>query len=281
MRISVVGCGSIGTRHLRNLLDLGVPAEDMRAVDIRVNPIHTPEIAERGVDIAWLGRELKISDIGTPEALLICTPASQHDDLIAYAQYRRIPFFVEKPAALATEVSFAWDCDLPHLVGCNLRFRPELLALRSQAHDATHGTFVCQQDTHQWPGRAYAHPVFEFCHEIDLALWMFGPALSMDCAIVDHLPQLHLTHAHATSTIRIGHAAGESLRTWALDREGTVLASYIVRGPLVDVNDMYRDEMAHFLRVVRGEEPSINTLADAKRVVAICEHATTWLREVA
>jgi hypothetical protein len=31
------------------------------------------------------------------------------------------------------------------------------------------------------------------------------------------------------------------------------------------------DELQHFLRVVRGDESSINTLTQARQVVAICE----------
>lgn len=271
--IVVVGVGSIGRRHIRNLIALGVDPTDISAVDIRLNQFNTTDIAGIGVQTVWCGREISEDDLGNPTAMLICTPAHLHAQFIAYAQRRQIPFFVEKPVTLSTAEPIDWSSAVPHLVACNMRFRPELQALKAIAAGACTGRFECTQDMSTWPGVSYADPIFEFCHEIDLALWMFGPIDAVTTVTrTARVYEIALEHSnHKTSTVRIGDAPGAPTRRWGLVHyERSFVQAFEHER---DVNWMYLDEMAHFLRVARGDEPSVNTLRDARRVLEVCEFA--------
>lgn len=257
MRIAVVGCGSIGSRHIRNLIALGVPAEDIVAADVRADALAA---LPAGVQ-KW-----PFDDARAHDAALICTPATHHAVYIKQAIERRVPFFVEKPATLGVhELTEAeWQTDVPHLVGYNFRFHHQAAHLK--ALRPTGGIFTLDCDMQSWPGRAYGPPMFECSHEVDLALWMGAPSASVE--VVGRELQLG---PHWSVTIN--HESRSYRRRWK------VWSTHTGRDVLFEEpgdlgEQMYVDEMAHFLRVVRRDEASRCTLREAKRVVEICEAAT-------
>lgn len=267
MKVAVVGAGSVGARHIRNLVALGVPAEDITAMDFRTDAL---DALPFGVaKVCCQPTDLLAETIGRPDALLICTPATHHQTFISHAQRSGIPFFVEKPAALSTETIFHWDYSGRHLVACNWRFRPEarrLYEAMRAVDDHYRIELVSMGDIRAWPGQRYASPIFEFCHEIDLALWV-APNLRWHRAEVwPDSARIEFIEARGGGSVAIAWRH-RWFRSWSLsDADGTVFCD-----PPDDLNRMYVDEMAHFLRVVRGEEESVNTLAQARRVVEVCE----------
>lgn len=262
MKIAVIGCGSIGSRHIRNLIALGVPAEDIVACDRR----HEALSAQPDGVVCFL----MSGDFGfAPQdfgALLICTPAVYHALWMKVAIRARVPFFVEKPATLGVhELTEAeWQTDVPHLVGYNLRFHHQAAHLKTLR--PTGGILTLDCDMQSWPGRAYGPPLFECSHEVDLALWMGAPSASVE--VVGRELQLG---PHWSVTIN--HESRSYRRRWK------VWSAHTGRDVLFEEpgdlgEQMYVDEMAHFLRVVRRDEASRCTLREAKRVVEICEAAT-------
>ena len=266
MKITVVGAGSIGQRHIRNLLTVGVPAEDITAVDIRSAAL------ERVPDGVRVSRTLS-----TPrDAVLICTPAAAHADLIRDCIAARVPFFVEKPATLGVEqlTTAEWNYGGPHLVACNMRFTRQFDALAHRASEFWWPSLElhCQSSMASWPGRDYALPVFEFCHEIDVALALFGPATVTSVTALHCERQIRLSHAWwKRSLVRLSWHHAPSIRAWSVTNPPWRDCDFF--GAFSDRMDpsMYVHEMVHFLRVVRGEEASCNTLAQARQVVDICE----------
>lgn len=266
MNITVVGAGSIGARHIRNLIALGVPAVDMTAIDFRRDALDALPLGV--ATVCCQPSDLLADTVGRPDALLICTPARHHQVFASYAQQHGIPFFLEKPAALSIDTLFDWDYDGPHLVACNMRFTPEYGSLASAGRRL--GWFGgielrCQSDMREWPGAHYATPVHEFCHEIDVALSVLGPATVRRVTKQPGEVEFQLQHGlFRRSTIRLSWHHAPSIRVWGVK-------SAVASAAVGISNQMYVWEMAHFLRVVRGEDESCNTLADAKRVVEICE----------
>src|SRR5437660_1625779 len=127
MRIVVIGVGSIGQRHLKNLLGLGHeivavldPSEARRA---EVRRATSPRCVVTADEDEVFG--------SAADAAVICSPAHRHLDQARAALRRGWHVFVEKPLAHTLEgtaalVDEAARAGRTVLVGCNLRFLPSL-----------------------------------------------------------------------------------------------------------------------------------------------------------
>lgn len=217
-RIAVLGCGSIGRRHLQNLQQLGytdvivfdpIP-EALRAVDTR----GTVHCCARLADV-WTRK---------PMVVLITTPSHVHVEVALEAAQHNCHLFIEKP------LSHSLDCldtllyavrqrHLVTMVGCNMRFHPGPLQVKQWLEAGRVGKVLSarfhtgsylprwrpQQDYRQsysaspvWGGA-----VLDCIHELDLALWLLGaahlraavlrPATTLDLQ-TDGLAELLLEH---------------------------------------------------------------------------------------
>src|SRR5438874_1395971 len=127
MRTVLLGAGSIGQRHLRNLQALG--HEVVAVVDpdrARLDAIQ-PLVAA-GCRLVVGEAEALGADA---DAAVICSPTSRHVDQARAALRRGWHVFVEKPLAHTLEgtaalVDEAARAGRTVLVGCNLRFLPSL-----------------------------------------------------------------------------------------------------------------------------------------------------------
>src|SRR5712692_4201615 len=91
MQILVIGCGSIGERHIRNLRSLGL--SDIGAVDPLATRLDT---VARNYDVRphcslQAGLEKK------PDAVLVCTPPHSHISVAQQAIAAGCHVFIEKP----------------------------------------------------------------------------------------------------------------------------------------------------------------------------------------
>ncbi len=122
MRIAVIGAGSIGQRHLRNLLALGhdvvavLDPDGARRDEVR-------RIAPAGCLVT--ADERAIFD-GDAVAAVVCSPTHRHLDQALAAVRRGWHVFVEKPLSHTLEgiealVEEARRGRRAVLVGCNLR----------------------------------------------------------------------------------------------------------------------------------------------------------------
>ncbi|HYM24977.1 MAG TPA: Gfo/Idh/MocA family oxidoreductase [Vicinamibacterales bacterium] len=179
MRVAVIGCGSIGTRHARNLKALGhwVSAFDTdaeKAFRLAVQCHGDPKQAAFCPTDNW--RMFGPRD--QFDAVFICTPASTHaavaSELLEVGYVG--PLYVEKPLAMSVEeaeIFRVW----PHpvvMVGYNWRWNRDLLEFREQSGSIEFLHFVCATRIADWPGRAYGDPLLECSHEIDLVRWWLG-----------------------------------------------------------------------------------------------------------
>jgi predicted dehydrogenase len=148
--------------------------------------------------------------------------------------------------------------------------------------------------------------VLDRIHDIDYLRWILGEVSGV-AAMMDHLSHIE-TDTEDTAEILLHFSSGAMgsvhldyvRRTYNCSLElvgdqGTIVWSYeeskvrwysagegawrSLEWPRYDANDMYLDEMRHFLRVLKHEEPSQLDVAEGARVLAIALAAKQAARD--
>lgn len=307
-RALVLGCGSIGTRHARNLSALGV---EVSVCDI------DPRAA------ATLAGELRMAPVSREDArrydlVVVATPTAQHVDDLAWALTREADVFVEKPLASSRDelgrarALAASVGDRVVMVGCNLRFSEGYQTLAAHL-PAVGSPAVLLVDYGWWlpawhPGHDYRDQysaqrslgggiVLDAIHEIDYTLELAGPAADVRarCAtsgvldldvedvadiVIAHRGGIH-SHLHldylrrhrARSCTVIGTRAEI---TWDVPRGVVEIIREPGRGaePLAvgvdaELNLQYVAEMKHMLTAMRRRVPTCNDIGRAAQSVEV------------
>src|SRR5262245_41033713 len=204
MRCLVIGTGSIGQRHCRNLVSLGHEvlawdsAQERRQDAAAIPGVHVGES---------LGPVLAAG----AAAAFICTPPAHHVDLAAEALGAGAHLFIEKPIAHAS-------AEVPALieeaerrqrliaVGFNLRCLPSLRHVKAAVDDRRVGRPLAVRAAFggylpDWrPGRDYRDNyavsaalgggiLLDAIHELDYLGWLFGDAVEV-FATAEHVSDL-------------------------------------------------------------------------------------------
>lgn len=201
-----MGLGSIGTRHLRNLLRLG--GHDLLVYDPRANEIGftiVPHVARTAdLEKVWYF---------SPDYVLICTPPATHYALAYEALFRRINTFIEKPMTLtafeANDLVSLNDDYKTLAVGFQLLATP---AVRAFPKDWRRLDIWDRQNMATWPTPTYQRQFLtEFSHELSLALFWAG-------AMPTHFQIDWRTTAHCVITLN-----WSDQRTATIDLDGECL----------------------------------------------------------
>jgi predicted dehydrogenase len=197
MRCLVIGAGSIGQRHCRNLVALGHQVSAWDPVLARLDEVTSVP----GVQAA-AGLESAFAQ--APEAALVCTPPAAHARHAMMALDAGAHVFVEKPISDAVEpaerlVAEAQRRGRVLAVGFNLRFLPSLQQVRALLDGKRAGRVLSVRAEFgaylpDWrPGRDYRDNyavdaalgggiLLDAIHELDYLGWLFGDAQEVFCA---------------------------------------------------------------------------------------------------
>lgn len=322
-RYLVIGCGSIGKRHLQNLCALGVD-----------NIIAFDPVASRHAGVATT---LEIETAETlacawergPDVCLIAAPTALHIELAQTAVDRGCHVFIEKPlshslAGVDRLLDSVRERNTVTLVGCNLRFHPGLRTVKRLLAENAIGRVTAARvevgqylpDWHPWEDyrRGYSARrdlgggvILDAIHEIDYVRWLLGEVTHAVCfagklsrleidtedtaAILLRFDngafgEVHLDYvqrAYSRScqiigdegTIRWDYGAGQVRWYSARSQEWSVFAN----PDGWEANQMYVDEMAHFLRCVERVETPESSVFDAATVLRIALAAKESARE--
>jgi predicted dehydrogenase len=272
MRVGVIGLGSIGSRHAKNLKHLG---HEVLGYDPKI------------IDSFTINHVLTNSD-----AVVIASPTPTHWEYMRQVSNADKPFFVEKPLAdQAMGGSFN-----ALMVGYNLRFHSCVIKAKEWIDAGALGNhpiwsnFVVAQYSDK-PDYLRDGVILNWSHEIDLALHLLGPAVVRACAadIKETIADLILWHwapSHAHTTIHLDYLTKPEIRqsiivgtdatiimdlvgrhAWLRNHEGLMIDSF-VGDDTWDSN--YLDEMETFIARVEGKETIGCTGQEGLEVLKIC-----------
>jgi predicted dehydrogenase len=193
----VVGCGSIGKRHLSNLKLLS--AGELIAYD--TEPERREEVRQKfgvkAVSNFEEGMQLK------PDAVVVCTPTSLHINYALAAVRHGSHVFIEKPISHTMEgvdelIDIASSKNLVTLVGCNFRFHRGLKLAKKLLEEGRIGKLLCARaefgqylpDWHPWEDYRKGYSankalgggiILDAIHEIDYIQWIMGKVDAVSC----------------------------------------------------------------------------------------------------
>jgi predicted dehydrogenase len=201
VKVLVVGLGSIGQRHARNLLSHSTISV------IGFDPVQTklPELEEclnfNFVETFEQGIELN------PNCVFICTPADTHIEYAKKALLAGAHLFIEKPLApdlfgLSELVELAQRTNVVTMVGCNLRFHPAFIACKKMLDAGLDRKILAVKaefgySLPRWhPNLDYKQRysadaskgggvILDAIHEIDYLMWFFGSVKNVVGSIID------------------------------------------------------------------------------------------------
>ncbi len=235
MNIVIVGCGSIGLRHLENLLALGqkdisvIEADTSRAAFVK---------EKYGVSV-FASADEWVSASGACDAALICSPSSMHAEQALWFAGRGAHLFIEKPVGIhPEEVSelrrIVKEKGLVTMVGYNMHFYPLFIRLKELLENGTIGTLYSVRGQFgsylpDWrPNADYrktysAHAdqgggILLDSHEFEYMTWLAGEAKRVFC-LAKHTSNLEIdTEDVAAVTFEFANGAIGSLSLDYLQR---------------------------------------------------------------
>ncbi|MHA6732234.1 Gfo/Idh/MocA family protein [Devosia sp. A369] len=233
MRILIVGYGSIGQRHLRNL----------RAILADVECIVLRRRDER-VEGATVVTDLAAALALRPTLAVIAVPSGNHIDYLIDLIGAGVPTYVEKPVVTqlahvaAVRQALGAHPNALHFTGFNLRLLPSLIKVRTLLQQGSVGTigrssFSAGQWLPDWRAAAdFKHSysasrsdgggvIFDLSHELDAARFLLGEVELTGCTTM-RVPSLDIAVESVASMI--GTSAAGALVNVNVD--------YIARRPI-------------------------------------------------
>jgi predicted dehydrogenase len=329
MKFLIAGLGSIGRRHLRNLVALGEK-------DILLYRTFQSTLPDEDLDGFPVETELQAALDQRPDAVIVSNPTSLHLNVALPATEAGCHILLEKPVShsmdgldqLAAAVERSGS---RVLVGFQFRFHPSLLQIdrwilageigRPLSVRAAYGEYLPRM--HPWEDYRTSYSarrdlgggvILTLCHPLDYIRWLLGEVEEL-WSFVGRVNDFELT---VEDTAEIGlrltngvigsvhldfnrRPPGQYLEivgargTIRWDQEDGV--AHIYRASIdqdkvgwrtfappqgYQRNDMFLDQMRHFLSVVQGKEQPRCSLEDGRRALelTLAAHESHRLRQI-
>jgi predicted dehydrogenase len=308
-RILIAGLGSIGRRHLHNLLHIGgheVALYRTRPAPVEEAP-HLPVYTD-------LSQALSTQ----PDLVIVSNPTAHHLSVALPAAKAGAHLLVEKP------LSHSWDGvdelvseirgrGLLSMMGFDLRFDPGLCKVRELIEEGVVGRIVSLQaqvgqylpDWHPWEDYrkgVSASPetgggvILDLIHELDYVTWLLGPVRELAC-FAGHVSSLEIRtedtaaivlqfETGAIGTVQLDYVQRTPSRTCRIvGEDGTILWDYHAQRvrwykagkddweelayPDRQRNDRFLAEMKHVLACVAGQDRPRADVAVGRQVLRL------------
>jgi predicted dehydrogenase len=308
-RILVVGCGSIGQRHIRVLQEIG--GANLAAVD----PLDSKREEVRArFGLRDVYPALEEVPPGSVDGVFICSPPKFHVPQALQALAHRVPILIEKPlsntlAGVEDLAAGATSAGVPVGVSYNLRYLPQLERAREMLAAGRIGRILCGRlvcAVNFAAGRPdYSRIYFasrdlgggvilDHSHELDYLQWLLGDATAVMC-MLDRRSDMQIeTEDVAVMLLRLAGGAlidyhancFQRNRTRELEvvgTSGTLLTDQVLNALTVvqagtreeiafecDADYSYREQDRNLSAVLRGRGSFRTPLEEAIRTVKLC-----------
>lgn len=308
-RILIAGLGSIGRRHLKNLLRIG--QHELLGYRTRSAPVDdAPELP--------VFTDLTKALSTHPDLVIVATPTARHLSVALPAARAGCHLYIEKP------LSHSWDGvdelvkeiqgrGLLSMMGFDLRFDPGLCKVKELLEEGLIGRVVSLQaqvgqylpDWHPWEdyrkgisasSEMGGGVILDLIHELDYVTWLLGPVSELAC-FAGHVSNLEIQTEDtaaillqfengAIGTVHLDYLQRTPSRTCrVIGEEGTILWDYHAQQvrwykagkdeweefayPNRQRNDRFLLEMKHVLACVAGQEQPRADVTVGSRVLRL------------
>lgn len=197
MKCLVIGCGSIGERHIKNLKNIKVG--EILATDL--DPKRLNLIKEKyGITVF---SDMKNAFSKNPDVVFICTPPSSHIEIAYEAIKNNVHVFIEKPISNTLKgvdelIETAKKKNLLVFVGYNFRFHKGIQFVKKMIDEGKIGKILSARaefgqylpDWRPWQDYTKSYTakkdlgggvILDGSHEIDYMRWFLGDAEYIHC----------------------------------------------------------------------------------------------------
>ena len=311
MKVLVIGYGSIGKRHIKNLTKL--PNLELFVVTNRT----TDSFLKKSN--CKIFKTIEDAIQVKPSFAIICNITSLHMKSSLLLAKSGIHLFIEKPLSNSLNHinDLLFQCEKQKLItqiGCNLRFHPSIkkvkeLLLKKKLGEIIsiqieNGSYLPDWHPDEDYKKSYASKeklgggvILTCIHEIDYLYWFFGNILEVfsfsgNCGNLDinsedissilmkitetSIAEIHLDYFQQP-TVRGGKIIG-TLGTVVWNIEENTVKLYnnktkkwanVLKLINYNSNQMYLDELTHFIDCVKNKKFTINPISDGIQTVKI------------
>jgi len=313
LRALVVGGGSIGLRHLKNLYQLQV-------TDLTVVEPKEFKVSSLGFEVSVFKTIPDALSSGNFDFAVIASPSQLHLEQGLLLARENIHLFIEKPLSVSSSgiaelIEETAKHELTTIVGCNMRFHPGPLKVKEILETNAIGkvlsaNFYSGSYLPEWRTTDYRNSysasktqgggcLLDCIHEIDLAMWLLGGIKNIYAQLnqlsgleISAEDAVHLVAQHESeviSTIALNyfertyqrnlHLVGDQGSLfWDINGHSVKLYEASSRSwreypqpQKWDLNQMYVDEMAHFLSAMRSHSETCFSVKDAYALMRVIE----------
>ena len=291
--ILIIGAGSIGERHIRNLLELGY--SNIHAYRQRNLPLRT--ISPEKVRILTDWKDVQALQ---PNMAFVTSPTAFHlEQALACAQLGA-HLFVEKPlthlpdrSGISNLRNIVARKNLHLQVGYMMRHHPLLREVREAARDQRYGSLISFHshwgeylpDWHPWEDYRTSYAArkdlgggvaLTLSHDLDVALWIAG----------SRLKEYYIAKSHKNALEIDVEGSAEVLLTFEDETLGQVHLNFVQRNPerryeyRFEHATMYIDFFRNLLSVQGGSETREPILEGFDRNDLFLEQTKAFMRAV-
>lgn len=296
MKVLVIGIGSIGERHIRNLRTLGV--EDLFVYDNKADVFRPdtgiPDLPPQVSKMQYIVQKYDAHYYQPNQlhekmdAFVVCTPPAYHTEYVIEGLSHHIHVFVEKPISNSLQYldwveSRSTANNLIVQVGYQMRFDPELALLKHRLDkskdilsiQAEYGQYLPSWHPNDDYTKSYTAQseagggiILDASHEIDYVRWLAGSEVKSVSCMAKHASNLMIdVEDLAEITLQfengvIGHIHLDMIQKEYV-RRVTVIGNNsdetVTWKKQIPVLDPYVEEMRQFLDCVKtGSKPLVD-----------------------
>ncbi len=319
MRFLIVGFGSIGRRHFRNLLSLGER-------DILFYRTHHSTLENDELEGFPVETDLSVALGYQPDAIIIANPSAYHLDAAIPAARHGCHILLEKPISHSMQrvdefSEIVQKSRSRVLVGFQFRYHPNLIKIKELLESQRIGRVLSFRSHwgeylpgwHPWEDyrESYASKkelgggvLLSLCHNFDYLRWLFGETRvhsallgynsglrievedTADVSLVcdqEIYGSLHLNFIQLPGKHYLEIIGNEGSIFWNYYQNRVDLYTFDAAGEVrmesystpegFDRNDLFIEEMKHFIDVINGEAEPICSLTDGIKALELSVQA--------